>query len=66
MGDLRPLGAVLVIVGAVMLYLLRGPLVSLVLLVLEFLTILVAIVLLVVGLVLLVGGRPGRRFWMLI
>jgi len=53
------------IVGIVLLYLLRGPLVSLILLVLEFLAVLVALILVVVGIALLVGGgRVRRRFWM--
>lgn len=53
------------IAGVVLLYLLRGPLVSLILLVLEFLAVLVALILVVVGIALLVGGgRVRRRFWM--
>ena len=55
----------MIIVGVVLLYLLRGPLVSLILLILEFLAVLVALVLVLVGVALLVGGsRVRRRFWM--
>jgi hypothetical protein len=55
----------MIIVGVVVLYLLRGPLISLILLALEFLAIIVAVVLVLVGLALLVfGNRVRRRFWM--
>ena len=65
MRNLQAVGAVMTIVGVVLLYLLRGPLVSLILLVLEFLAVLVALILVVVGIALLVGGgRVRRRFWM--
>jgi len=63
--NLQAAGAVMIIVGVVLLYLLRGPLVSLILLILEFLAVLVALVLVLVGVALLVGGsRVRRRFWM--
>jgi uncharacterized protein YjeT (DUF2065 family) len=61
MSNLQPVGALLIIVGAVMLYLLRGPLISLILLVFEFLAIVIALVLVVVGIALLVGGRRFGR-----
>lgn len=65
MRNLQPLGALFIIVGAIILYLLRGPLVSLILLVLEFVAIVVALVLIAVGIALLVGGsRIRRSFWM--
>ena len=65
MRNLQAVGAVMTIGGVVLLYLLRGPLVSLILLVLEFLAVLVALILVVVGIALLVGGgRVRRRFWM--
>lgn len=52
-------------VGVIVLYLLRGPLISLMLLALEFLAIVIALVLMIVGVALLVGGRlVRRRFWM--
>jgi uncharacterized membrane protein len=54
-------GAVLIIVGVLMLYLLRGPLASLILLVLEFLAIVIAVILVLVGIALLVGGSWARR-----
>jgi hypothetical protein len=64
MRSLQAAGALLLIVGLIMLYLLRGPLVSLVLLVLEFLAIFVALILVVVGIALLLGGHwVQRRFW---
>jgi len=58
-------GAVMIVVGVVMLYLLRGPLISLILAVLEFLAIVVALILVIAGAAMLVGGRlVRRRFWM--
>ena len=65
MRSLQPAGALLIIVGVIMLYLLRGPLISLILLVLEFLAILVALIIVVVGVALLAGGGwMRRRFWL--
>ena len=65
MRSIQVVGALLIVVGVVMLYLLRGPLISLILLVLEFLAIVIALVLVVVGVAMLVGGRyVRRRFWM--
>jgi hypothetical protein len=54
----------LLVIGLVMLYLLRGPIVSILLFVLEFLAIVVALILVIVGIALLVGGHwVRRRFW---
>ncbi len=67
MRNFQLIGAVLVIAGVVILYALRGPLVSLILLVLELLAIFAAILMVLVGLALLVGGHwVGRGFprWM--
>jgi len=65
MRRIQVVGAVLLVVGLIMLYLLRGPLVALVLLVLEFLAIVVALVLVVVGIAMLLGSYwIRRRFWM--
>ena len=65
MRNLQAAGAVMIIVGVVLLYLLRGPLVSLILLILEFLAVLIALILVLVGVALLAGaGRFRRRFWM--
>lgn len=65
MRSLQVVGALLIVVGLVMLYLLRGPLVALVLFVIEFLAIVIALILVVVGIALLVGGHwMRRRFWM--
>ena len=61
MRNLQIIGAALIIVGAVMLYLLRGPLVSLVVLAFEFLAIVVAVILVLAGVALLVGGHWFRR-----
>jgi len=44
-----------------MLYLLRGPLISLILLAFEFLAIVIAVIFVLVGIALLVGGRWFRR-----
>lgn len=55
----------MITVGVITLFLLRGPLIALILLVLEFLAIVVALVLIAVGIALLVGGSRVRRgFWM--
>lgn len=65
MRGLQVFGVLLIAVGLIMLYLLRGPLISLILAVLEFLAIVVALILVVVGFAMLVGGRfVRRRFWM--
>jgi len=65
MNRIQVVGAILLVVGLIMLYLLRGPLVALVLFVLEFLVIVVALILVIVGIAMLVGGRwVRRRFWM--
>jgi hypothetical protein len=63
--SIQILGAIFTVVGVVMLYLLRGPLISLILAVLEFFAIVIALVLVVVGVAMMVGGRLIlRRFWM--
>ncbi len=57
-------GAVLLVIGLILLYALRGPFFEILLLLLEFLAIAVALILIVVGIALLVGGRwVRRRFW---
>ncbi len=68
MRNLQLIGAGLIIVGVVLLYLLRGPLVSIIFLLLELLVIFVAIVMVLLGVALVVGGRWIRRGfpkWML-
>ena len=65
MRGLQVVGVLLIVAGIIMLYLLRGPLVSLILLVLEFLAIVIALILVIVGVALLLGGCwARRRFWM--
>ena len=61
---LRVMGASLVILGALILYLLRGELLAMALLVVEFLGILVAVLLIVAGVAMVVGrGWIGRGAW---
>ena len=58
------LGAALVVLGAAVLWLLRGPLLRFIVLVLDFLGILAGVALIAAGLALLFGGRLfGRRYW---
>lgn len=65
MRRIQVVGAVLLVVGLLMLYFLRRPLVALVLLVLEFLAIVVALVFVIVGIAMLLGSHwVRRRFWM--
>ncbi len=61
MRSIQLVGALLVIAGIVILFLLRGPLISLIFLLLEFVAIVIGIILVIVGIALLVGGRWVRR-----
>lgn len=65
MKSLQIVGALLIVVGLVMLFFLRGPLISLILFVLEFVAIIIALIFVAVGIGLLFGGRWVRRrtFW---
>ncbi|MDV3292830.1 MAG: hypothetical protein LYZ70_00995 [Nitrososphaerales archaeon] len=67
MRNLQLIGAALIIAGAVLLYLLRGPLVSIIFLVIELFVIFIAIVMVLVGVALIIGGpwiRRGFPRWM--
>jgi len=54
-------GALLIVAGGVILFLLRGPLISFIILVLEAVAIVVAILMIIAGIALIVGGRWVRR-----
>jgi hypothetical protein len=56
-------GTIMVLVGLVFLYLLRGLLIHVILLVLGVIGIVIAIALIVVGLGLILGGGWGRGRW---
>lgn len=54
-------GAVLLVLGLLVLFLLRGPLYDFIVVVLQLIGIFIGIILVVVGIALLVGGRWMRR-----